>query len=274
MDFNLKLENIIDKNNSLLCVGLDTKIDKIPKILSKEKDGVLKFNKEIIDATKDLVCAYKPNMAFYEGMGIDGIKLLGKTIEAIPDDIVVILDAKRGDIGYTSEMYAKAVFDEFKADSVTVNPYLGVDALQPFIERPDKGIFVLCLTTNKGAQDFQKQRIINNEKDMELFLYVAERFKEVNKYKNIGLVVGATNPEEFGKVRETANDMVFLVPGIGAQGGDLDTVVLTGLRKDKKGLIINVTREIIYASSDSNFAEVSREISLNYRNRINTLRKP
>ena len=272
MDFNLKLDNIINKNNSLLCVGLDTRIDKIPKNLAKEKDGIIKFNREIIDATKDIICAYKPNIAFYEGMGKEGMNILEKTLEYIQKDIVIILDAKRGDIGYTSEMYAKAVFDEFKADAITVNPYLGIDALQPFIERPDKGAFVLCLTTNPGSKDFQKQIILDNGKEKELYLYVAERFQAINKNKNIGLVVGATNPKEFTYVRETAKDMVFLVPGIGAQGGDLDTVVKTGLREDKKGLIINLTREVIYASSENNFAEIARNISNSYKNRINSFR--
>ena len=272
MDFNSKLDNIIRKNNSLLCVGLDTRTDRLPKILTNDKDAILKFNKEIIESTKDLVCAYKPNIAFYEAMGTEGLRILEETLKLIPSDIIIILDAKRADIGYTSQMYAKAAFDMFNADAITVNPYLGLDAIDPFINRKDKGAFVLCLTTNPGSKDFQKKKIVADGKEEELFLYVAKRAKEANVNKNIGLVVGATNPEEISCVRETVDDLVFLVPGVGAQGGDLEKVLKSGLRQDKKGLIINVTRDIIFATSESNFAKAAREKAVEYRNRINELR--
>lgn len=229
MKFQEKLNKASQKSNSLLCVGLDVDLSKIPEPFS-----LFSFNQKIIDETKDLVCAYKPNIAFYEMYGIKGISSLLKTIEYINQTgIPVILDAKRGDIGNSSIAYAKAVFEEFKADATTVNPYMGSDSVKPFLDHKDKGIFVLCLTSNPGAQDFQPP----------IYKEVAKRVKEWNKHGNCGLVVGATNPEELKEIRQIVPDMPLLIPGIGAQGADLETVVKYG----GKNIIINASRSVIYA---------------------------
>lgn len=251
MTFLQKLEKAVKKNNSLLCVGLD--------------NGDFKFNKKIIDQTRDLVCAYKPNIAFYASHGNKGLNELGKTINYIHDrytGIPVILDAKRGDIGNTANEYAKEVFEIFNVDAVTVNPYLGFDAIEPFLEYKDKGIIILCRTSNPGASDFQ-DLLINKQP---LYIQVAKKVLEWNKkYRNCLLVVGATWPEQLKQVRKLAPKMTFLVPGIGAQGGDLEKSLKAGLRIDKSGLIINSSRGIIQASNP-------RQATLTLRDAINKYR--
>ncbi|MDH4222248.1 MAG: orotidine-5'-phosphate decarboxylase, partial [candidate division Zixibacteria bacterium] len=224
MKFIQKLKSASSKNNSLLCVGLDTELEKIPKFLLVEKDPIFSFNQKIIDATKDLVCAYKPNLAFYEVYGIKGLEALKKTCEYVPEDIPIILDAKRGDIGNTSKMYAKAIFEEFKADGVTLNPYLGEDSLSPFLEYEDKGCFILCLTSNAGAKDFQ----LLNFEGKPLYKIVAEKILNWNKKGNCGLVVGATYPEQLKEIREMAEELPILIPGVGAQKGDAEKTVKYG----------------------------------------------
>lgn len=274
MTFRQKLEKIIKKNNSLLSIGLDPELEKIPKHLGKYKDPIFNFNKQIIDATNDLVCAYKPQIAYYSGLGIRGIGSLLKTINYLIHtypQIPIILDAKRADIESTARLYAKEAFDIFNADAVTVNPYLGLDSLKPFLERKDKGIIILCRTSNKEASDFQNIKVSSDKSPF--YLHVAGKVKEWNKtYKNCLLVVGATWPEELRKVREIAPKMFFLVPGIGAQKGNLKKTVKNGLRKDKSGLIINVSRTIIYASSGHNFASSARKEAIKLKERINKYR--
>ena len=269
MTFLQKLEASIAKNNSLLCIGLDTDKNKIPKHLHGD---VLTFNKAIIDDTHDIVSSYKLNSAYYEANGIAGLETLKKTIQYIQDQyasIPVIVDAKRADIGPTSEQYAKAVFDYLNADAVTVNPYLGLDAVEPFLKHQDKGIIILCRTSNPGAKDFQDLSVDGQP----LYMEVGKKIIEWStKYDNCLMVVGATYPEEIKQIRELAPDMCFLVPGIGAQGGDLEKTLEAGLRKDKSGLIIHSSRGIIYASSEIDFADTARNVAIKLRNQINQYR--
>lgn len=245
MTFQEKLEKIVKKNNSLVCVGLDSEVEKIP-----EKKPQFSFNKAIIDATADLVCSYKLNIAFYESIGLKGIsqlKFTTKYLKSKYPEIPIIIDAKRGDIGNTNRGYVQFIFDILKADAVTVSPYLGYEAMGPFLERKDKGIIVLCRTSNPGAGEFQNLEI----KGQPLYKVVAENVsKKWNKNKNCLLVVGATYPEELKQVRKiTGDDIWFLVPGIGAQGGDLEATLKAGLNKEKTGLIINSSRAIIFAKN-------------------------
>lgn len=259
MTFLQKLNSIIEKNNSLLCIGLDTDQEKIPQHLLKNEDPVFEFNKNIIDTTSDLVCAYKPNIAYYEKDGIEGLKALKKTVEYLQNQypkIPIICDCKRGDIGSTSLQYAKSLFDYYQFDAVTVNPYLGFDAIEPFSQYKNKGIIVLCKTSNNGASDFQDLLIDNNP----LYLKVAEKVIEWNKkYGNFLMVMGATWPEQIEKVRKMTKDMFFLVPGVGTQGGDLGNTLKFGLTEEKSGLIINSSRGIIYAGNDKDFSQKARE---------------
>lgn len=273
MNFRQKLENIINKNNSLLCIGLDPDPAKLPDSILEKNEPLFEFNKAIIDATYNLVCAYKPNSAFYEAQGAKGIEQLKKTIDYIKKqfpDIPVILDAKRGDIASTSEHYAKFAFDYLNADAITVNPYLGLDAIEPFLKRTDKGIIILCRTSNPSAKDFQDLTIGNEL----LYIIVAKKIIEWNNtHNNCLMVIGATYPKELKIIRALAPKMFFLVPGIGVQGGDLEQTLSAGLRTDKSGLIIHTSRSIIYASSGTNFAQKAKEEALKLRNQINLYRK-
>ncbi len=269
MKFVEKLLNISRKNNSLVCVGLDIDLEKIPKHLLEEKDPIFAFNQRIIDSTSDLVCAYKPNMAFYEAFGSVGWDALKKTCEYIPQEIPLIIDAKRGDIGNTAKMYAKAFFEGLKADAVTVNPYMGKDALSPFLEYEDKCAFVLCLTSNEGAKDFQA-RIIEGKP---LYEIVAEKVLSWNEKNNCGLVVGATHPEQLKRIRNIASSLPVLIPGIGAQAGDIESTVKFGTDKKGELAIINSSRAILYASSEKDFAQAARNEALRLRDLINLYRK-
>jgi orotidine-5'-phosphate decarboxylase len=272
MTFLEQLQETITHHNSLLCVGLDVDLHKIPQHLQAEPDAIYLFNKAIIDATSDMVCAYKPQIAHYSAYGETGLKALEQTISYIKDTyehIPVILDAKRGDIGTTTDGYVKEAFDVLQADAVTVNPYLGFDSLQPFFEQKDKGIIVLCRTSNKSASDFQDLMIDHTP----LYIHIAKKIKEWNDiYKNILMVVGATWPEELKEVRNIAPDMFFLVPGIGAQGGDVEKTLQAGLRGDKSGLIITSSRAIIYASNGEDFAQKAREKAGELKEQINRFR--
>jgi orotidine-5'-phosphate decarboxylase len=272
MTFFEKLNLSVNNNNSLLCVGLDTDLDKVPNHLKSEGNPLGAFNKAIIDATHDLVCAYKPNSAYYEALGERGMIHLQKTIEYIHSTypaIPVIVDAKRADIGSTSEQYARWVFDYLKADAITVNPYLGTDSVESFLKHKDKGIILLCRTSNKGATDFQDLQVEGEP----LYMKVAKKIVEWDQaYGNCLMVVGATWPEQMKEIRDIAPDMNFLVPGIGTQGGDLEGTMKAGLRSDKAGLIINSGRSIIYASSSENFAEKAQAEDQKLRDEINTYR--
>lgn len=249
-----ELINQIKLKQSFLCVGLDTDLTKIPTHLLKEKDPIFEFNKQIIDTTHDLCVAYKPNLAFYEVYGSQGWESLQKTIEYIPKEIFTIADAKRGDIGNTSSMYAKAFFENLNFDSVTVAPYMGADSVMPFLEFKNKWVILLALTSNKGADDFQ---FFDGEKE-KLFEKVLKKSKEWGNDENLMYVVGATRPETFVDIRKLVPDSFLLVPGVGAQGGELSEVCKFGMNKEV-GLLVNSSRGIIYAGKDVDFAKKSRD---------------
>ena len=266
MNFNEKLTNTSEQNNSLLCIGLDPNPELMPR-----KVDVVKFNKAIIDATSDLVCAYKLNFAFYEALD-DGMDALKRTIRYIPNDIPVIGDAKRGDIGNTAQAYAKAIFSNLGFDATTVNPYLGYDSVEPFIEYWDRGVFILCRTSNPSAVDFQSLHFETERRRLPLFEIVALRAAQWNKHGNIGLVVGATYPEELKLVRQNHPDMLILIPGIGAQGGDLASAVRYGVNAWGRRAILSSSRQIIYASGEKDFAEAARRVAADLREQINVYR--
>ncbi|MFC1968014.1 orotidine-5'-phosphate decarboxylase [Chloroflexota bacterium] len=266
MGFIEKLLAAAKHNRSLLCIGLDPDPDLMPR------QAVLEFNKAIIDATADLVCAYKPNLAFYEAMGLEGLAALEKTVEHIPDSIPVIGDAKRSDIGNTARAYAKAIFSTFGFDATTVNPYLGYDSVEPFLKYADKGVFILCRTSNRGALDFQALNCWEGEaRDSfcPLFELVAKKAREWDTYGNVGLVVGATYPEELKRVRELCPQMPLLIPGLGAQGGDLASSVRYGVDSHGGKAIINSSRQILYASKGGDFAMAARQAAMELRDQIN-----
>lgn len=270
MNFQQKLDHIIKRNNSLLCIGLDTEVEKLPKHLLNLSDPIFEFNKAIIDQTSDLVCAYKPNIAFYEAYGIEGLKSLKKTIEYLKTsypEIPIILDAKRGDIGNTAKMYAKAVFEYWDADAVTVYPYLGFDAVQPFLEYKNKCTIVLIKTSNPDSKVLQDQKV-NGEP---FYIKVAKEVKKW-KYENLGLFVGATYPEDLGKVRNLFSDSPILTAGIGAQGAQTKKAVTSGIDKLGGNLICNNSREIIYAGSDKDFAKKSAQMAQEIKDTINNYR--
>lgn len=243
----------IRKKQSFICVGLDTDLDRIPKFLLDFDDPIFEFNKRIIDATKDLAIAYKPNIAFYECLGSKGWDALKKTVDYIPDDIFTIADAKRGDIGNTSRYYAKTFFEYMNFDSVTVAPYMGEDSVTPFLEFDDKWVILLALTSNKGSQDFQF--IEANGKP--LFKSVVERSSQWADDNKLMYVVGATQMETIGEVRDIAPDHFFLVPGVGAQGGSLLDVADFGWNQDC-GVIVNSSRGVIYAGDGEKFDQSAR----------------
>jgi len=269
MNFIEKLGRIVAKNNTILCVGLDVDEKKMPKFLFKNNNPFFEFNKQIIDATKDLVCAYKINMAFYEVLGKDGYDLLVKTIEYIPKDIVIILDGKRNDIGNTAKKYAKSLFETLGADAATVTPYLGADGITPFLEYKNKCSFILCRTSNSSAGDFQD--LLSNNKP--LYQSVAEKIQKWNKYGSCGAVVGATYPDELKMIRGIlGDDIPLLIPGIGKQGGDVEKTVKYGTNKDGMMAVINSSRGIIFAGLDEGFAEAARNKAIELRDEINKYR--
>jgi orotidine-5'-phosphate decarboxylase len=257
-----KLENIRDKNSSLLCIGLDINIDRMPDCIKKDSGGLLDFNKAIIDATKDIVCAYKMNFAFYEQYGIEGFKVLKETFEYIPENIFTIADAKRGDIGHTSKAYAKSCFEYFNADSVTINPYPGYDTVKPFLEYDDKLIFLLTITSNKSSSDFQRLSLQGEP----LYKHVIFVSKDWANNNRIGYVIGAHHAEEILSIRHLIPESWFLIPGVGAQGANAKKIILAN---GGGPAIINVSRDVIYASSDKNFAEASRDKAIFYRKLFN-----
>ena len=264
VSFVEKLARAVRRNKSLLCVGLDPD----PKLMP-EGINISEFNRAIIDATSDLVCAYKPNFAFYEAQGIAGIEALMQTVSYIPDDIPSIGDAKRGDIGNTAKAYARAIFENFGFDATTMNPYLGFDSVEPFIQYQDRGVFILCRTSNAGATDFQSLLCKSEGHSHSLFEEVALKASLWNTFGNVGLVVGATYPEELKTIRQTHQDMPLLIPGIGAQGGDLPTVISYGIDAKKEKTIINSSRQILYASRGKDFAQAARDAAIALRDQIN-----
>lgn len=265
--FREKLTATAIKNESLVCVGLDPD----PALMPIE--DVAEFNAAIVEATADLVCCYKPNIAFYEALGIPGLEALGRTLECIPQDIPVICDAKRGDIGSTAAAYARALFERWGFDAATVNPYLGSDSVEPFLEYADRGVLVLCHTSGPGSVDFQDLTVESNGSRRPLFEEVALKASEWNVRGNAGLVLGATYPQQMETARRLCPDMVILAPGIGAQGGDLEATVSAGVDADGGGLIVNSSRGILYASrSRDDFADAARRAADELRRAINAAR--
>jgi orotidine-5'-phosphate decarboxylase len=250
-----KLKDIQSKNNSIISLGLDLDAKKMPADFVGSTKKMFDFVHRIIDATSDKVCAYKPNMAFFERYGADGFSLLKQIVRRVPDDIPVIVDGKRGDIGNTASHYAAAMFEGLEADWVTINPYMGYDSIRPFIEYKEKGVFILCLTSNTGSKDFQHLQTDG----MPLYRQVAEKVKYWDKDFNCGLVVGATHPDELKEIRGVAADMPILIPGVGAQGGDLELAAFNGTANFTKPALINVSRSVLYASQDLDFAQKARE---------------
>lgn len=270
MTFTKKLRQAWQKQDSLLCVGLDPALERLPAHIRKQSAALFAFNKAIVDATAPYACAFKPQIAYYAGAGAEAdlestIAYIHQTYPSIP----VILDAKRGDIGATAKMYAREAFDRYNADAVTVNPYMGGDTLRPFLERADKGVIILCRTSNPGAADIQ-----NFESDgKKLYRHVAEKAAaEWNDNDNALLVVGATWPRELGEIRAIVGDMPLLVPGIGAQGGDVEQCVTNGKTADGTGMLINSSRGIIYAGEGEAFADAAGEAARALRDEINRWR--
>ncbi len=248
------LQKIQQKNRSMICLGLDLDPKKMPGEFATSIKGMFDYAHRIIDATSDQVCAYKPNLAFYEGLGPEGLSLLRLIRDRIPEEIPVIMDGKRGDIGNTATYYAESLFDRFRGDWVTLNPYMGYDSLRPFLEYKEKGVFVLCLTSNTGAKDFQLLEVEGKA----LYKVVAEKVNYWNKEQNCGLVVGATHPEQLRDIRAIAGDMPLLIPGVGAQGGSLEEAATLGTDNFRKTAVINVSRSVLYASTDKDFAARAR----------------
>ena len=251
------IEQIFSKK-SFLCVGLDTDLNKVPKFLLNEEDPIFSFNKAIIDATAPYCVAYKPNLAFYECYGLKGMEAFEKTItylkEKYPNHFI-IADAKRGDIGNTSKMYAQTFFKEYNVDALTIAPYMGEDSVKPFLEYEGKWVILLALTSNKGSHDFQ---LFEDKDGVRLFERVLSKAQGWGTTENLMFVVGATQGNLFADIRKLAPDSFLLVPGVGAQGGSLQEVCKYGMNKDC-GLLVNSSRGIIYASSEANFAEIAGE---------------
>ena len=266
MRFYNKLAAAIAQHESYLCIGLDPVLERLPPSVQAEKTPILTFLLKIIESTHAAVAAYKPNFAYFEALGPHGMDLLLQVIEAIPPEIVVIGDAKRGDIGHSAKMYAKALFETYRCDAVTVNPYLGHDGLLPFFEYSDKGTFVLCLTSNAGASDFQIPE--------SLCLRVAEKVKKWNVGGNCGMVVGATQSEWIGAIRQISGPMPYLIPGIGAQGGDLAKTVQQATDGTSFPYLISASRSVLYASGGANFAEEARRVAQDLRAQINSVQNP
>ncbi len=262
MNFRDKLAQAVQTNRSLLCVGLDPDPAHLAGI------DVTEYLCAIVEATADLVCAYKPNLAFYEQLGGEGYTALRAVLRAIPPHIPAIGDAKRGDVGHTAQAYARALFDQLGFDAVTVNPYLGGDAVAPFVERADRGVFIVCRTSNPGAGDLQDLQVATEGGSRPLYQAVAELAKRWNSRGNVGLVVGATYPDELRSLRALCPDMPILVPGIGPQKGELARAVEAGLDAHGGGMIINASRSVLYASAGGDFADAARRAARALRDEI------
>ena len=270
MSFLDQVNQAIEQNNSLVCVGLDPLPERFPEKFKNNPHAIFEFNKHIIDCTADLVCAYKPQIAHYHALQAEDqlaqtINYIHQTYPTIP----VILDSKRGDIGSTAERYAKEAFNRYGADAVTVNPYMGSDTIKPFTRYKNKGVIVLCRTSNAGAAAIQ------NLKMGEQYLYEIIAQKAINEWNenhNILLVVGATHPEELQRIRHLTGDTTLLVPGLGAQGGDVQATVTGGLNRQGKGMIVNSSRGIIYASQGNDFEAAARQATITLRGQVNQYR--
>lgn len=268
--FAERLVHAMARKKSLLCVGLDPEIGKLPARLRglPPAQAILAFNREIIAATSDLVVCYKPNLAFYEALGPPGLEALGQTLAHVPSDVLTIGDGKRGDIAHTMRLYAQALFDVYGFDAVTASPYLGQDALQPLLTRRDKGVFVLCRTSNPGAAEITDLQVNGRS----LFLTIAERVQAWNEHGNVGLVLGATYPRDLASVRALCPELPILLPGVGAQQGSLEDAVRAGVDKEGAGLLVVAARQVLYASSDDDFPVAARRVAAELRERINRMR--
>jgi len=262
----LQLIQQIEQKKSYLCVGLDTDITKIPKHLRSHPNAVFEFNKQIIDATKDLCVTYKINTAFYEALGLKGWEALEQTVNYIPKDIFTIADAKRGDIGNTSAQYAKAFFETLNFDAITVAPYMGEDSVKPFLEYDNKWTIVLGLTSNTGSKDFEQLNIVDQVTNNDEFLYerVLRKVSEWGTPNNLMFVIGATKAKDLEHIRKIIPEHFLLVPGVGTQGGSLEDVSKYGMNRDC-GLLVNASRAIIFAGENEDFAEEARKVAQQYQ---------
>jgi orotidine-5'-phosphate decarboxylase len=276
MSFLEKLLTASRQRNSLLCVGLDPEPEKLPEIVRGSRsisEATIRFCQEIIGATTPYVCAYKPNLAFFEALGPEGMVVLREVLQAIPAGIPVIGDAKRGDIGSSAARYATALFEVYGFDAVTVNPYLGYDSVAPFLSYREKGVFLLCRTSNPGARDFQDLRVLDDDGEVRaLYEVVASRTQGWNGAGNCGLVVGATYPDELRAVRALCPNLPILVPGVGAQGGDLEAAIVAGVNARGERAIVAVSRAIMYAGKGRSYASEAGEAARQVRDRINAAR--
>ncbi len=263
-----RLSRAHEATNSLVCVGLDPDLDRFPAQMKDLPDAVYEFNRNIIEHTSDLVSAYKLNIAFFEVMGSRGYEILERTLKIIPDGVLAICDCKRGDMGNSARMYARALFEHFDFDAVTVNPYQGRDSVQPFLDYTDRGVFILCLTSNESAREFQYLPVNGHP----LYIEVARVARSWNTARNAGLVVGATQADSLADIRGITPEMPLLIPGVGAQGGDLETVIRKGADTRGGGLLINSSRGILYASDGMDYAEAARAATIKLRDEINALR--
>lgn len=271
--FTDKLAAAADRNRSLLCVGLDVDPRLAPPALVGRDGWIERFALGIVEATADLVCAYKPNIAFFEALGLDGYHALRRIVDALPTHILSICDAKRGDIGNTAEAYARALFDVWGFDAVTVSPFLGSDSLVPFLRYRDRGVIVLCKTSNAGSGDLQDLMTTWRDEAMPLYQVIARQTVELNDAGNCGLVVGATYPRELERVRAIAPDLPILVPGIGTQGGDLEASVGAALDRHGRGIMVNAARDVLYASAGPDWQAAARDAASALRNRLERARR-
>lgn len=266
-----KLFETSTSHDSLLCLGLDPDLDRFPRCLDRSDDPIGAFNRAIIEATADVVCAYKLNVAFYEVHGLYGWRALEATVAAIPPSVPVILDAKRGDIGNTARQYARSAFEQLGVDAITINPYLGRDGIQPFLDYADKLTFLLAATSNPGADDLQS---FTDAHGLPLYRHVARLGASLHgRPGSVGLVAGATRPERLAEIRAEAPALWLLVPGIGAQGGDLSASLRHGLDAEGRGLLVAVSRSLLYASQDPDFAAATRLAAMEMNDAINRHRR-
>jgi len=275
MKFIEKLLAAAQTNNSLLCVGLDPEPVRFPPMYLGEppERSVVRFCHDIIEATSPYVCAFKPNLAFFEVLGPGGMYVFQEVLEAIPAHIPVIVDAKRGDIGNSARNYASAIFDAYRCDAVTVNPYLGYDSVDPFLAHHDKGIFLVCRTSNPGGRDFQNAQVQCEDGQMRsLYEMVAQQAQSWNAADNCGLVVGATYPEELKRVRASCPTLPILIPGVGAQGGDLEASIVAGVDAQGQRAILSVSRSILYAGDGDDYAVAAEKEARLLCERINNAR--
>jgi orotidine-5'-phosphate decarboxylase len=262
--FSEKLKAAQKASNSFLCIGLDPD----PELMAHPH--IPSFLQEIVDATTDLVCAYKPNLAFFEALGMGGMQIMLESLRSIPKHIPIIADAKRGDIGNTAAFYARALFDVYKFDAATVNPYGGRDAVQPFLDYGDRGIFVWCRGSNPSSADFQDLALDDGRL---LYEAVAQSARDWNTRGNVGVVAGATWPEQVARVREICPDMPILLPGLGLQEGDLEASVQAAMDTSGGGFIANISRGVLYAAKDDGYDRAARKVAQKLRNRINVMRE-